>query len=248
MISAIIITYNEAHNISACVHSLIGIADEILVIDSFSTDNTPQIAEKAGAKVIAIEWKGYAQTKNEANALALYPYILSIDADEVLSPEMKESILAIKTNLTGAYSFRRKNYFCGKWIRFCGWYPDIKVRLFPKDSSYWQGDFVHETLSIQVPITLLKGDILHFTYTEKIQLPQKLEKYTDLSAKDLWKKGKKANFLKLYISPILKFLKTYVLQLGILDGYYGFYISYHLAKAVHMKYQKLLMAKSQKQM
>ncbi len=238
-ITAVIITYNEAHNISACVQSLMGVADEILVIDSFSTDDTPKIAEKAGAKVIQMEWNGYAQTKNAANAIASTPYILSIDADERLSEEMRNAILFLKNDLTGAYSFRRKNFFCGKWIRFCGWYPDIKVRLFPKNTSTWQGDFVHETLSIQVPITLLEGDLQHFTYTKKEQLPQKLQKYTDLAAQEMLKNSKKATIIKLYFSPILTFFKTYFLQFGIFDGYYGLFISYHLAKGVYMKYRKL---------
>lgn len=238
-ISAVIITYNEAHNITACVNSLVGVADEILVIDSFSTDETCKLAEEAGATVVSMEWKGYAQTKNTANTLVSASYILSIDADEVLSTEMKSAILTVKNHLSGAYSFRRKNFFCGKWIRFCAWYPDIKVRLFPKKGSEWQGDFVHETLKINVPITLLSGDLWHFTYTKKEQLIQKLEKYTDLAAAEMKKKGKKPTFLKLYFSPIFKFLKTYFVQLGILDGYYGAYISYHLAKAVHLKYKKL---------
>lgn len=238
-ISAIIITYNEAQNIAACVQALIGIADEILVIDAFSTDETRQIAENAGAKVIVKEWKGYSQSKNAANNLAASPYVLSVDADEVLSSEMKKAILAVKNNLQGAYAFRRKNLFCGKWIRFCGWYPDIKVRLFPKNGSEWQGDFVHETLKINVPVTLLQGDLLHFSYKKKAELILKLQKYTDLAAAEMHKNGKKTTFVKLYISPIVKFLKTYFFALGFLDGYYGLFISYHLARAVYIKYQKL---------
>ncbi len=238
-ISAIIITHNEAQNIAACISSLIAVADEILVIDAFSTDTTREIAEKAGAKVIDMEWKGYAQNKNAANNLASNPYILSLDADEVLSLEMKNAILAVKNNLQGAYAFRRKNYFCGKWIRFCGWYPDVKVRLFPKNGSEWQGDFVHETLKINVPVTLLQGDLYHFSYKKKVELILKLQKYTDLAAAEMHKNGKKATFVKLYVSPIVKFLKTYFFALGFLDGYYGLFISYHLAKAVYIKYRKL---------
>lgn len=238
-ISAIIITYNEAQNIAACVESLIGVVDEILVIDAFSSDKTCEIAENAGAKVILREWEGYAQSKNTANNLASSPYILSIDADEVLSLEMKKAILAVKNDLKGAYAFRRKNFFCGTWIRFCGWYPDIKVRLFPKKGSEWQGDFVHETLKITVPVTLLAGDLLHFSYKKQEELILKLQKYTDLAAAEMHKNGKKAHFIKLYFSPIIKFLKTYLFSLGFLDGYYGLFISYHLAKAVYIKYQKL---------
>lgn len=237
-ISAVIISKNEARNIGRCIDSLNGVVDEILVVDSFSTDDTPQICKEKGVNFLQIEWLGYASTKNKANTSAQHPYILSIDADEALSTELREEIVSIKPFLSGAYSFPRKNFFSGQWIKGCGWYPDRKIRLFPKDKAQWQGN-VHETLVVSVSEKRLKHDLLHFTYEKIEEFDQKLAKYTSLATEEMRQKGKKSNFIKLYISPLYKFIQMYFLQLGILDGYLGWYIASRSAIATHEKYRGL---------
>ena len=145
-IAALIIARNEAANIERCIASLRGVADEILVLDSDSTDDTVALARAAGATVTEVVWKGYAQTKNEGHLLTRAPYILSVDADESLSEGLRAEILAVKPRLKGeAYAMPRLNWYCGRWIRHCGWYPDPKIRLFPRETR-WEGEFVHETL------------------------------------------------------------------------------------------------------
>lgn len=237
-ISAVIISKNEARNIGRCIDSLEGLADEILVADSFSTDDTPKICQEKGVTLLQMEWQGYADTKNKANALALHPYILSIDADEALSTALREEMLSIKSQLSGAYSFPRKNFFCGQWIKGCGWYPDRKIRLFPKANSQWQGN-VHEILRVSVPEKRLKNDLLHFTYEKIEEFDQKLAKYTSLATAEMRQKGKKGNFIKLYFSPLYKFIQMYFLQLGVLDGYLGWYIASRSAIATYKKYKNL---------
>lgn len=237
-ISAVIISKNEARNIGRCIDSLQNVADEILVADSFSTDDTPRICKEKGVTLLQMEWQGYADTKNKANALAQHPYILSIDADEALSTALGEEILSIKPELSGAYSFPRKNFFCGQWIKGCGWYPDRKIRLFPKENAQWQGS-VHEILQVSVPEKRLKNDLLHFTYEKIEEFDQKLAKYTSLATTEMRQKGKKANFIKLYLSPVYKFIQMYFLQFGILDGYLGWYIASRSAIATHEKYRGL---------
>lgn len=237
-ISAVIISKNEARNIGRCIDSLQNIADEILVADSFSTDDTTRICKEKGVNFLQMEWLGYADTKNNANALAQHPYILSIDADEALSTALGEEILSIKPDLSGAYSFPRKNFFCGQWIKGCGWYPDRKIRLFPKEQAQWQGN-VHEILLVSVPEKQLKHDLLHFTYEKIEEFDQKLAKYTSLATAEMRQKGKKANFIKLYLSPLYKFIQMYFLQLGVLDGYLGWYIASRSAIATHEKYRGL---------
>ena len=160
-ISAVIITRNEAHNIGRCIASLKGVVDNVVVVDAESTDDTRRIATDLEARVIIRAWTDYADQKNYANAQATGSYILSMDADEALSPELTTSLLnATKSGLHGAYQVDRLTNYCGTWVKHGGWYPDAKVRLFPKDRTRWAGTHVHETLELDPGTAVTAGALL----------------------------------------------------------------------------------------
>lgn len=235
-LAAVIIAFNEAHNIRRCLASLQEVADEVWVIDGFSTDDTVAICKEMRAIVVQREWQGYALTKNFAHTLPNCEFLLSIDADEALSPALKQEILSIKPNLQGAYSFPRLNFFCGKPIYHGGWYPDRKIRIFPR-TAYWEGE-VHEQLITHCAETRLKADLWHYSYQSVAELAVKGEKYATLGAQTLINKKKKVGFLKLWFSPIIRFIRMYFLQAGFLDGYFGWIIAKETAKSVWLKYYK----------
>ncbi|MBP6642964.1 MAG: glycosyltransferase family 2 protein, partial [Flavobacteriales bacterium] len=176
-ISAVIITRNEAHNIVHCLVPLKGLVDEVIVVDAQSTDGTRELAKQHGATVVERAWTDYSDQKNFANDQATGPYILSLDADEVLSPELIVSIRKrITAGLNGAYRLNRLTNYCGHWIHHSGWYPDAKVRLFPKQGTRWEGAHVHEELQLAqgTKIIQLEGDLLHYSYTSVADHLQRL--------------------------------------------------------------------------
>jgi glycosyltransferase involved in cell wall biosynthesis len=241
-LSAIIIARNEAHNIARCIGSLQGVVDEVVVVDAESTDGTQAIAEQLGARVVIRAWTGYSDQKNFANGLARQPWILSMDADEALSPELKASITRTRqARMDGAYRFNRLTNYCGTWIRHGGWYPDAKVRLFPKDGSRWEGEHVHEVLVLDPSLTVhhLSGDLLHWSYHTLEDHRQRIERYSDLHARKMKAAGRQAGPLERWLSPVAKFVQGYLLQGGFLDGIAGFHIARLSARAVHLKYTKL---------
>jgi glycosyltransferase involved in cell wall biosynthesis len=241
-ISAVIITKNEERNIARCIESLKIIADEVLIVDSGSTDKTIEIAEKLGAKVIRTEWKGYSATKNYGNNQAEFNFILSIDADEVVSDQLSKSIVGVKSNLTvgSSFSFNRLTNYCGSWIKHCGWYPDTKMRLWNREGGKWVGD-IHEQIVFNntVQIEKLKGDLFHYSYYTITDHYAQADKFTTLTAKDAYLKGKRSNFIKMLTAPLAKFVKAYFIQLGFLDGAAGFQVCRISAYATYMKYSKL---------
>lgn len=239
-LSVVIITFNEEKNIGRCLESVKNIADDIVVLDSFSTDATTDICKKYSVNLIQRKWESYSASKNFANTKAKYDWVLSLDADEVLSEELKKSILKIKkTTELKTYKFNRLTNYCGTWIRHCGWYPDTKTRIFDRRKIHWQGT-IHEDLSEPAhQAILLKGDCLHYSYPSVEAHIRQTEKFTTLSAEALFAKGKKTNFIKLYLSPVIKFIQSYVFQLGVLDGYYGFVVCKISAHSTYLKYFKL---------
>jgi len=244
-ITAVIITLNEERNIGRCLYSLKGVADEVIVIDSFSADGTQKICEERGARFVQQEWQGYSRTKNAGNELATHDFILSIDADEALSEELRTSILAVKAQgLQGAYSFNRLANYCGKWIKHCGWYPDKKVRIFPKGKAEWKGDHVHEELVISpdVHINWLSGDLHHYSYYTRIEHRERAMNYARLGAEKV--RYKRGLGVKILLSPPFRFFQMFVLQGGILDGKAGFDICRITAWEVMMKYKLGLRAPS----
>ncbi|MFN3874809.1 MAG: glycosyltransferase family 2 protein, partial [Flavobacteriales bacterium] len=179
-ISAVIITRDEERNIARCLASLKGVADEIVVVDAQSGDRTRVIATAHGAAVHVRPWAGYSDQKNFANALARHPWILSIDADEALGEALREDLIGLKARgLSGAYRMKRLTNYCGHWVRHGGWYPDRKVRLFPKAGSRWVGDHVHEELLLPegCAVSDLKGDLLHYSYHSVQDHYDRIERY-----------------------------------------------------------------------
>ena len=241
-ISAVVITYNEEKNIGRCLDSLQKVADEILVVDSFSTDGTESICKEKGARFIQHEFKGHIEQKNWALTQAKYPYVLSLDADEALDKQLTESILQVKFNWThDGYSMNRLNHFCGKWIRHGGWYPDRKLRLWDTSKGMWGGINPHDFFYMHDGSTSkhLSGDILHYTYYELREHIDQINYFTDISAEAYYKKGKRSDLLKIFIKPKLNFLKMFILKLGFLDGYYGWVIARNSAHSTFLKYVKL---------
>lgn len=243
-ISAVIITFNEADNIARCLDALRDVADEIIVVDSYSTDRTPDICQQYdGVVFLQRKWQGYAATKNWANAQAKHPYILSIDADEVVDDPLKKSILQARTKgLSGAYSVNRKTNYCGHWVKHGGWYPDRKVRLFHRDKARWEGDFVHETLQLDEGVELqsLQGHLLHFSYHRLEDHRQRARKYAGLHAQKMFTSGRHTTFVSALLSAGWKFIAVYFFKLGLLDGWAGWHIARFSAWAVFLKHQELL--------
>lgn len=245
LISAVIITLNEEFNIERCLASLQGIADEILIVDSLSTDRTKELAlQFPNVKFHTQQWLGYSAQKNFANNLASFDTILSIDADEVISEELKESILEIKQtkeNPLQVFEVSRLTNYCGHWIKHCGWYPDKKIRIFNRKMIQWQGDFVHETLSLpeNAEIIHLNGDLLHYSYNTSFDHLERLNKYSSLAAKEAFKKGKKSSICGIWFRPKWRFFRDYILKGGILDGYAGYQVCKMSAYVTFAKYIKL---------
>jgi len=240
-LSAIIIAKNEALSIGQCLESLHPVADELLVLDTGSTDNTRSVAEASGARVVNVPWQGFAQTKNEGYRLAQYPYILSLDADEVLSPALQQSILEVKNKLNGAYQFARLNNYYGRWLRHGGFYPDTKIRLFHRDEAQWQGDFVHETLRLSpnVQVTQLSGDLWHYTTADISDHVARINRYSSLAAQEKWQSGQRFRVVKLLFSPFARFCKIYFLKAGFRDGRAGLLVALLSAWSVLLRYAKL---------
>lgn len=240
-ISVVIITYNEERQVGRCIDSVIEIADEVIVLDSFSTDSTEAICRQKGAMFHQHPFDGYIEQKNRALAMASFDYVLSLDADEALSEELKNSIASIKKYppATG-FTMNRLTNYCGKWIRHCGWYPDTKLRLVKRHLARWQGINPHDELVIaDKRIMHLKGDILHYSYDSIKGHVIQANNFTDISAKELFNKGVKAPLWKLLVKPPVMFLKSYVLKAGFLDGWYGYLICRISANATFLKYAKL---------
>lgn len=241
-ISAVIITRNEAKNIERCLISLQGVADEIVVVDAHSEDETANICRRHGARVFLKEWGGFAANKNFGNAQAAYDHILSVDADEALSPELAQAILAEKPRLKPLYTFNRLTNYCGRWIRHCGWYPDRKLRLFDRRIARWEGEFVHEYLAYppDAAVCHLTGDLWHFSFDSLSDHLQRVDRYSTLAAQELHKKEVGGLWGKLITGPPLKFLKSYVFKNGWLDGFYGFCICSISAFDVFIRYAKAI--------
>lgn len=240
-LSVVIITFNEARNIGRCLDSIKPIADDIVVVDSFSTDSTEAICRKSPVNFIPHKWEGYSASKNFANAQAKFDWILSLDADEALSDELRNSIADWK-NATREQSakFNRLTNYCGNWVKHGGWYPDTKTRIFNRKHNQWQGD-IHEKLLSTVkdePIHL-KGDCYHYSYYSIDEHLKQADKFTTLAAQELFSANKHVSVLRLYSSSAVKFLRDFIFKLGFLDGKTGYTVARISAYATYMKYKKL---------
>lgn len=242
-LSAVIITFNEERNILRCLESAAVISDEIVVVDSYSSDRTAELCLNfPNVKFIQRAWQGYAQTKNWANQQTTHDYILSLDADEVPDEQLHQSIKLVKASgLKGLYELNRLTNYCGHWVKHSGWYPDRKIRIFPKSQANWDGDFVHETLRTDsaLKISALSGHLHHFSYHTLEDHRLRIEKYATLNAQKLFTDGKRPLIIKRWIAPIWKFYQVFFLKLGFLDGIAGFHIARLSAKSVYLKYKIL---------
>ena len=220
-LSAVLITHNAASQIEPCLESL-KFADEILVVDSASSDATRTIAERHGARVINKEWLGFGRQKQFAVAQATHEWVLSVDADERVSEKLASSISAALENpLTPVQRMARCNRFLGRWLRHGEGYPDWSVRLFDRRAARWSDDAVHEKVLFSVTPGTLEGDLLHESAEDLAQYLAKQNRYTSLAARQLHERGARDGVLRMLASPLLRFVKFYVLRLGFLDGVPG---------------------------
>lgn len=239
-IAAVIITRNEAANIERCLASL-GFCDEIIVVDSGSTDETVSLARAKGAKVFQREWAGYGAQKNHANSLSRFDWILSIDADEEVTPELRREIEAVvqSPGAKAAYSVPRKTIHSGRWIRYGGWYPNRVVRLFRRSLGRWTDSAVHERWETTGNVGELSSDLNHYSFRDIADQVVRNNVYSTLGALRLREEGGKFSLGKLLLKPVSKFIETYVIKRGFLDGYRGFIISVSAAYSVFLKWAKL---------
>lgn len=242
-ITGVIITFNEEKRIAEAVASL-ACCDEVVVVDSGSTDRTREVATSHGARVIDHPWEGYSKQKNFAAEQASNDWILSIDADERLSMELADEIARWRkqdpTPLRHAYSMPRRAFYLGKWIKHSGWYPDRKVRLYDRHHCRWEGDFVHEHMKVDGSVGTFDADLLHFPYRDWKDHERRVERYTDLAAQAARSNGRRGSGLKMAFAPPLTFLKTFVFQAGFLDGWRGFAIAYMGARYVFKRESRIL--------
>jgi glycosyltransferase involved in cell wall biosynthesis len=241
-LSVVIITFNEAHNIERCIDSVRAVADEIIVLDSYSTDRTVEIALNSGAVVHQEKFRGYIGQKNFAMQLASHNYVLSLDADEALDDKLAASILEVKnTFLFRAYRMNRCTNFCGHYIRHGLWYPDKKIRLFDRRIARWAGLNPHDKIELQnaFPIKHLNGDILHYSFNTMDDHIWQNNRLSTIAAMSLYNIGRRSSWFKMLIRPAWAFIHGYFFRLGFLDGFDGFTIAVNTSHQVFLKYSKL---------
>jgi len=241
-LSVVIITFNEQEHIGNCLKSLQGIADEILVVDSFSTDSTESVCSRFNVRFVKHPFEGYYEQKNYAMSLAEFPIVLSLDGDEALSDELKRSVLEVKNNWKyDGYYFNRSNNYCGKWLRYSRWYPDRQLRLFDRRKGRWVGPNPHDHVKMDNGATLkwIKGDLLHWNYSSYEDHLEKADRFSTIAAREYFKAGKTAGPLTGGVHGAWSFFRSYILNAGFLDGYLGYVCCKVTARASCLKYKKL---------
>ncbi len=240
-ISVCVITFNEEHNISECLKS-VQWADEIIVVDSFSTDKTVELAREFTDRVMQREWPGHVEQKNFALDQAGCDWILCVDADERVSPELAaeiQDILRDSDRSETGYTVPRKTYYLSRWIKHGGWYPDRKLRLVRRGKAKWDGTDPHDHLYAQGPVGELKGDLIHRTYRDISDHLKTIDTFTSIAARELLAAGKGRAFFSMILRPPARFLKMYLLQLGFMDGMAGLLVAVLGSYYVFLKYAKL---------
>lgn len=241
-LSVVIITYNEEKNIGRCLESVKGLADEILVVDSFSEDRTRKISLQHGARVLKHHFTGHIEQKNWAFGRASFHHILSLDADEVLSDTLKKSIRNTKQNWKyDGYFFNRMNNYCGKWIKHGSWHPDPKLRLIDRRKGQWTGINPHDRFELASVSKKQKltGSLLHYSYSTIPEHLKQINRYTEIIAISYFHEGIRSNLLKIIFNPTWKFFRNYFLRLGFLDGFHGIVLNANVAYETFLKYIKL---------
>lgn len=239
-LSVIVITRNEQANIEACLAS-VSFAREVVVLDSGSTDATVALAQAAGARVERTgDWPGFGPQKNRALALATQPWVLSIDADERVPPELREEILAVLAAPTAdAWSMPRRSSFCGQYMAHSGWYPDRVTRLFRRGTARFSDDIVHERLLTDGPAAALRHDLIHESFRDLETVLDKANSYSTAGARRLLAEGREASFGAALAHGLWAFVRTYILRLGFLDGRLGLALAIANAEGTYYRYLKL---------
>lgn len=246
-LSAIVITRNEEANIAACLASL-AFAGEVIVVDNASTDRTPEIARAAGAQVHHTpDWPGFGAQKNRALALASRPWVLSIDADERVTPALRDEILAVLQAPVReqAWDMPRRSSYCGQYMAHSGWYPDRVTRLFRRGTARFSDDLVHERLLATGSIGRLQHDLLHESIPDLESALRKMDRYSTAGARHMFAQGRNASFAKAVGHGLWAFVRTYVLQRGFLDGRMGFVLAVSNAEGTYYRYLKLWLLQRQ---
>jgi glycosyltransferase involved in cell wall biosynthesis len=241
-ISVVIITFNEEKNIERCILSVQDLADDIVVVDSFSTDRTEEICKSHGVRFIQNHFNGHIEQKNFAISKAHFPYILSLDADEQLSEELKKSIQQVKNNWDAdGYYFNRLTNYCGQWIRHSSWYPASKLRLWDSRKGKWGGLNPHDIFILQKGCSqkFLKGDLYHYSYYAVSEHIIQINRFSDILAKSYFEAGRKAGFFDILFHPAWRFFRDYIIKLGFLDGFFGMVICRNSSFETYLKYVKL---------
>jgi len=241
MISVAIITYNEEENIRDALES-VRWADEIVVVDSFSKDRTVEICREYTDKVFSIEWSGFSQQKNKAISLTTMPWVLVIDADERVTGPLRDEITTIlrEEPPQAGYYIPRKNFFSNRWIRHGGWWPDYTLRLFRRERGRIEDREVHEAIRVDGEVGYLRNPLEHYTYRDVSDFLKRMERYSDLAAKELHRRNRRATILDLILRPPATFLRMLILQMGILDGVYGIILAWLYSLYTYKKYSKLM--------
>lgn len=242
-LSVVIITFNEAGNIRRCIESVCELGSEILVVDSGSTDGTVDLAREAGATVMNQPFLGYIEQKNFATSKARFDWVLSLDADEALTPELSAEIhQVLKNPAFKGYTMPRLTNYCGNWVRHSGWYPDRKLRLYDRRHGAWAGVNPHDRYDLESGFKAgaLQNDLLHYSYNSLSDHLRQIDRFSAIGAKALYDKGVKSSLLKVLIKPTARFLRAYVVHSGYRDGWTGLVIAANSAHAVFLKYLRLL--------
>jgi glycosyltransferase involved in cell wall biosynthesis len=243
-LSVVIVAKNEAHNLTRCLASVRGWTSEIVVALNATTDASETIAREHGATVHHTPWLGYRDTKNQALSLAAQNWVLSLDADEEVSPALRDALTvffarADLTELSGA-KFPRKVWFIDRWITHGDWYPDLSLRLFRRDRARWGGDaHVHEKIEITGTVVTLRGDLHHYSFPTLASHVAKINPFADLFLKQQLEKGKTFSLSSAVLRPWWRFFRAYILRRGFLDGYPGFYIAIATAFGAFVRYSRL---------
>ena len=240
-VSVVVITHNEEENLHRCLKSL-DWADEIILVDAESEDRTVQIAKEYTDKVYIHPWGGFVEQRNWALKQATHQWVLFLDADEVVSPQLRGELEALKDKGMRGYSgfeIPRRSFYLGDWVGHCGWYPNYQLRLFDRKRGKWVGRVVHERVEVEGKVGRLKGEIFHYPYPNLSIHLQKINSYTSLKAEELYQRGKSFHLLDLFLRPLGKFIKMYFIRLGFLEGIRGFIISCFGAYYIFLGYAKL---------
>jgi glycosyltransferase involved in cell wall biosynthesis len=240
-LSVIIITYNEQENIRGCLES-VKWSDEIVIVDSFSSDKTVEIAREFTPKVFQNKWTNFSEQKNLALEKASNEWVLWIDADERATPKLKEEVLTIlnsEFSSFNSYYIPRRNHYFGRWIRHCGWYPDYKLRLFRRGKGRFNERTVHESVIVEGKKGYLKSNLDHHSYKNLSDHLDRIDKYASLAAQQMFRKGRRARVFDLLFRPLARFIRMYLIKKGFLDGIYGLIVSVMGSFYVFMKYLKL---------